>query len=297
MNEKYSYIDIRQSDQWFHFWECTGWKRVVFDTNLSARVLKTVFGTSVIIEKPGEINDGTLSKIEKFAEDNKALYLQIKPGLSQRDDCLEKHGYDFVKNPVGVTKTGIIDLKNPLDVLNKKVSTRVRHLIKTSRNKTKITITGEYSDEKIDEFYGAYKKSGLSKSFFTLSKNTFRCFMDAFKNKSYLCIAKNENDEYLGGCVLAYEGKTAWYMYSAMNEKGRELDLGYSMLWEVIVFLKDKGFEFLDLEGLYDERYPKTYEHHQGYSSFKEHFHPDIVYFPKIRVKYFNKLYRIIDRV
>jgi lipid II:glycine glycyltransferase (peptidoglycan interpeptide bridge formation enzyme) len=112
-----------------------------------------------------------------------------------------------------------------------------------------------------------------------------------------LCIVKNKDKKYLGGCVFACEGKTAWYMFAAMNEKGRELNIGYALLWEGIVFLKNKGFEFLDLEGLCDERYPKTYKHHQGYSSFKEHFYPDIVYFPKIRVKYFSKLYKIIDRV
>lgn len=297
MNKKYSYIDIRQSDQWFCFWECMGWKRVVFDTNLSARILKTILGSFIVIEKTKDIDDKMLSKIEKFAKDNKAICLQIKPGISQRCDSLEKNKYDFVKRPVGVTKTGIIDLNSPLDVIYKNVSKSGRNLIKIFQNKTRISITSEYSDDKIDEFYDTYRQIGLSKKFITYPKNIFRCFMESFKDKSYLCTVKNANNEYLGGCVFVFEGKTAWYMFAAMNEEGRKLAVGYTMLWKGICFLKNKGFEFLDLEGLSDERYPKAYKHHQGYSSFKEHFHPNIVYYPKFRVKYYSQLYKIIELI
>jgi lipid II:glycine glycyltransferase (peptidoglycan interpeptide bridge formation enzyme) len=295
MNEKYTYTDIRQSDQWFRFWECIGWKRVTFDTNLSARVLKTVFGSSIIIENPRDINENILNKIEEYAKSNKAAFLQIKPGLLQSCDALEKKTYEFVRCPASVTKTGIIDLREPLDVLYAKVSTRVRHLIKTSQEKTRITIIGDYSNEDVDEFYGTYRQNGLTKRFFTHPRTTFHHFMEAFKNNCYLCSVKNMANDYLGGCVFACEGKTAWYMYAAINEKGRELAISYAMLWEGIAFLKSKGFEFLDLEGLYDERYPKTYKRHQGYSSFKEHFYPDIVYYQKIRINYFSKLFKLID--
>lgn len=295
MNEKYSYVDIRQSEQWFRFWKLVGWERVVFDTNLSARILKTFLGSSIIIEKPKDINDEMLCKIEKFAKDNKAVYLLIKPGLSQKSDSMEKANYDVIKNPTGVTKTGIIDLRNPIDFLFRNISKSERRLIEDSKNKIKVTITNEYSKEELDEFYNEYKQKGLFNRFPTYSKNTFRCFMESFKNNSYLCIVKNSNDEYLGGCVFVYEEKTAWYMFAAVNQKGRKLSIGYAILWEGIVFLKNKGFEFLDLEGLYDERYPEIYKSHQGYSSFKEHFHPDIVYYPKVRAKYFSKLFKVLD--
>jgi len=295
VNKKYSYIDICQSDQWFRFFGYMGWERVVFDTNLSARILKTILGSFIVIEKSKNINDKMLGKIEKFAKDNKAIYLQIKPGISQKCDSLEKNKYDFVKKPVGITKTGIIDLNFPLDVIYKNVSKSERNLIKVFQNKTRINITSEYSNDEIDEFYDTYRQIGLSKKFITYPKKMFYCFMKSFKNNSYLCTVKNANNEYLGGCIFVFEGKTAWYMFAAMNKKGRKLAAGYIMLWKGIDFLKNKGFEFLDLEGLYDERYPKAYKYHRGYSSFKERFHPNIVYYPKIRVKYYSQLYKTIE--
>jgi len=59
----------------------------------------------------------------------------------------------YVKNPAGVTKTGIIDLKISSDVLYKKFSKGVRQLIKTSKHETKVNITSEYSKKEMEETY------------------------------------------------------------------------------------------------------------------------------------------------
>lgn len=297
MAEKYTYKDIRQSDSWFKFWEHLGWKRILFNPNISARVLNNIFGSSIVVEKPRNISQENLIEIESFAKANKTVYLQIKPGLSQTDDLFEKNNYEYITKPNGVTKTGIINLQSPLDNLFKNFSYRVRHLIKTSSAKTKINIKNNPTASEIEEFYQVYRQGGLSKKFFTYSESAFRAFRESFKNNCFLCSVKSVDNKYLGGCVFVFEGKTVWYIFSALNENGRKLDAGYAMLWQGMGLLKNKGFEFLDLDGLYDERYPDSFSGHQGYTEFKLHFRPEIVYFPKIRVKYFNKIYRLLDKI
>lgn len=297
MDQKYLYTDIRQSDGWFEFWKNVSWERIVFEKGVSARILKSVLGASIIVEKPQNINEETLLKIENFAKENKALILQIKPNLYQETDIFDKHKYDFVKDPVGTTKTGIIDLKTPLEDLYKKLPKTDRHILNNFKNEISVSIGNNYSNEEIDLFYKVYRQNGLSKKFAVHTKINFINFLNAFKNNSYLCTVRKSNNEYLGGCVFVCEGKTAWYMFSGMNNNGRKYGTGYFAIWNSIVYLKNKGYEFIDLEGLYDERYPKTYKNHQGYSQFKNRFQPDVVYYPKFRIKYFNGVYKLIDRV
>ena len=109
------------------------------------RNLETLFDlcqeSDVSVLVKGVHGIGKSQRAEAYAKNNHALYIHIKPGLSQNADSLDKGGYDFIKKPYGVTKTGIIDLKAPLGFLYERLSKEVRHLITHAESTTNITIT------------------------------------------------------------------------------------------------------------------------------------------------------------
>ncbi len=84
----------------------------------------------------------------------------------------------------------------------------------------------------------------------------------------------------VSGCLLVWDGDTAHYMYAANTAKGRELGAAYLTLWEAIKFCQKKGLKYLDLEGIYDERYPSQTKHWQGFTKFKMGWGGKVVEYP-----------------
>jgi len=58
-------------------------------------------------------------------------------------------------------------------------------------------------------------------------------------------------------------------MYAANTKRGRGMGAAYFTLWEAIKFCQKKKLKFLDLEGIYDERYPSQTKNWQGFTKFK----------------------------
>lgn len=73
----------------------------------------------------------------------------------------------------------------------------------------------------------------------------------------------------VAGCLLIWGGDTAHYMYAANTAGGRKLSAAYLTLWEAIKFCQKKGLNYLDLEGIYDERYSSQTKNWQGFTKFK----------------------------
>ena len=57
------------------------------------------------------------------------------------------------------------------------------------------------------------------------------------------------------------------------------------------------GYKYLDLDGLYDDRFPKRLKDYGGFSHFKERFNPIIVEFPVPYVKYLSPVMRAIKKL
>ncbi|MCL4390341.1 MAG: peptidoglycan bridge formation glycyltransferase FemA/FemB family protein [Patescibacteria group bacterium] len=84
----------------------------------------------------------------------------------------------------------------------------------------------------------------------------------------------------IAGCLLIWHGDTAHYMYAANTAAGRKLGAAYLTLWEAIKFCQKKRLKYLDLEGIYDDRYSSQTKRWQGFTKFKLGWGGKIVEYP-----------------
>ncbi len=75
-------------------------------------------------------------------------------------------------------------------------------------------------------------------------------------------------------------------MYAALTKEGRKIGAAYLTLWEAIKFCQKRGLKYLDLEGIYDERYPGSTKNWKGFTAFKLQWGGKIVEYPGSYSKY-----------
>ncbi len=90
--------------------------------------------------------------------------------------------------------------------------------------------------------------------------------------------------------------KTVWYFHGGTSNEARKNKTGYALVWHSILYLKEQGFEVLDLEGVDDSRFSTT-NAWGGFSHFKEKFGGDTVQFPYPHIKYYNKLLKLATKI
>lgn len=91
----------------------------------------------------------------------------------------------------------------------------------------------------------------------------------------------------VSGCLLVWNGNTGHYMYAALTKEGRKTGAAYLTLWGAIKFCQKKKLKYLDLEGIYDDRYPGSTKNWQGFTAFKLQWGGKIVEYPGSFSKYF----------
>lgn len=98
----------------------------------------------------------------------------------------------------------------------------------------------------------------------------------------------------IAACLLIWEKNTAHYMYAALNQEGRKLWAAYFLMWEAIKFCQNKKMKFLDLEGIYDERYAKLTKNWKGFTKFKMGWGGKVVEYEGAFTKYFNPVAKVL---
>ena len=86
-------------------------------------------------------------------------------------------------------------------------------------------------------------------------------------------------------------------MFGGTTELGRHNKTGYELLWQSILYFKKLGYAWLDLEGVYDPRFPKYLNAWGGFSHFKEKFGGVVVEFPMPYIKYLSPVLKLIAKL
>lgn len=157
-----------------------------------------------------------------------------------------------------------IDLTLPEETLRKNLQQKWRNCLAKSEKQNFLVQIHE-SIQSFQEFikgYENYKKLkkfiGPTSEFLSVEVKT------GLKTKSHLLVwAVNENQQ-IAGILIALHGKTASYRVGWNSLKGRELNAHYSMLWQLIIFLKSKGFQKFDLGGILPNEEPELTHFKRG---------------------------------
>lgn len=246
--------DIRQSKNYARYMKSIGW--IVEN----GAFIKKLWFTSVV-------------KVQRFSKINLEFLKKYHPFLIKLEPLKEIKIPGFKKDnwPLLPTKTLVLDLKK----INLPKDTRYE-IRRAEKNRLK---TCESMD--INTFYKMLQETmKIGRWSVPIQKEVTALYHAFAPNNSAILMTP------VSGCLLIWDGDTAHYMYAANTVRGRELGAAYLTLWEAIKFCQRKKLKYLDLEGIYDERYKGSTKNWQGFTKFKMGWGGKIVEYPGSWTKY-----------
>ena len=281
--------DIRQSEKWFEFLKLYGWKKAQVKDDYKLAYLTTLFGTLAKLQRPAVLKPEDLQLIEEAAKSNKALFIKIEPRLNQELEIFNE-GYKVSKGFMAPPSTLYIDLRRKENDIWESFSHSAKYSInRASREGYFVEKFENPSKEKLNDFFKIIKETQNRKRFSTISFDKLVKQTEIFAEECFLFFVYDKNKNLMGGKYFLGYKNNVWYMYGATSNIGRKNKAGYKLVWESFLSLKRHDFNFLDFEGVDDDRFSYTSQW-GGFSHFKEKFGGIRVEYPLPRIKYFSKV-------
>ena len=152
-------------------------------------------------------------------------------------------------------ETGLICLKNDIDVIKKNMKSRWRNSLKNGL-KSDIDVNFTINKEEIFEIFNAYEEEKKIKRYkgisYTLLKNWFKNSISGDCKLLGLKASKNYDGKRLelGSIIICIHQSTATYLLAVTKTIKREKFISNILLWEAIVYAKNNGCTFFDLGGI-----------------------------------------------
>jgi len=292
---KTNQIDLRQSQEWAVSLEMYGWKSVRTLDGVNIEIIANPIGSFAKVQKPHNLSLAELEEIERLAKEYKALLVIIEPGAGQDLEVLSQAG--FVRSTYFLTpvKTLVLNLTQPENDLWAGLSYSAKYSInRAKREDAHVEFYTHPTEDKLKAFFAIYKETGQAKNYATKSWEDLQRRTQVFGDQSHLALVYDKENNLAGGKFYLGHGKNVWYIYGGTAKAARKNKAGYLLLWESLLQLKNLGYEKLDLDGIYDSRFPGFLTAWGGFSHFKEKFGGEAVTFPVARVKYFNPLLKLL---
>jgi lipid II:glycine glycyltransferase (peptidoglycan interpeptide bridge formation enzyme) len=196
----------------------------------------------------------------------------------------------FPVEPFAHSKTSLIDLspseKNILLSFSQKTRYNITHTLKQNELKIVTTPLAELSPEQLESFYSLNTLWSHQKHVVGYSNSHFQAVFTAFAGHGDLHL------RYLGGglvgaLLILYHDRVATYYAALASAVGYQHFAPTLLTWIAIQTAKTRGCNTFDFGGIYDERYPKLYKGWQGFTKFKEGFHPTPLSYPPTKLQLF----------
>ncbi len=180
----------------------------------------------------------------------------------------------------------------------------------------------------IEIFYNLWAKNAQDKGFWVPFKKEMMALWDAFKEDAHLIFITHDrsvktvipnqigdpeycldslfqgNDKEIcktcavvAGALVLTHGKIAYYMHAFSTPEGRSLNAPYLLVWEAMLLAKKLKCQILDLEGIWDERFPKRNKKWQGFTHFKKGFGGREVEYPGSFTKYYSPFWKLFFKL
>ncbi len=289
---------IRQSKAWESYLKFLGWDMVTAKSGIKIAIMKTIFGTVSKVQRPKVFNAEELDEIEKICGERKCMFVKVEPGFGQDETILIDRGYRVSKFPLSPPSTMFIDLRKSEQELWREVSKSGKYSTKRAeREGCKADFIEGPSKKEIEEAYKLVKETSRRGKFYVQPVKDLLKKREIFGKNCFLGRVFDKNGE-LAGVKLFYGNKnTVTYMYGGTSELGRKGKSGYELMWQSIIHFKELGFQFLDLEGVDDDRFPLFTRTWGGFSYFKEKFGGTILRMPPPYIKYNSPILKFLSKI
>lgn len=198
----------------------------------------------------------------------------------------------IIASPFIPTKTILIDLKAPEDVIFQRFSEAKRRAVRRAvKNNVVIKESQNIRDlmaikNKSGGFFGFIVTWGIDKLWPIFAPKNAAILL-ASRTENLLKVSPwhlqgetLRNSEILGGILLLFWKKTAYYWIAGATKKGKKTFAPTLLIWEALKLSKQRGYTNFDFVGVWDERLPHFGHTWKGFSKFKEGFGGKEVYYP-----------------
>jgi len=288
---------LRQSDHWSEYLKHLGWNIAETNSGIKVAVRKTAFGNVSKIQRPKNITQKDIDEIESICAQRKCVFIKIEPGTNQDEAILRDRGYQKSKFPLSPPSTIYIDLTKNEQQLWKELSKSCKYSIRRARREGNTVETIHNPGEKeLKEFYMIAKDTSKKKKFYIEPYENLLKQKEVFGDSSYLVKVYDE-EKVLNGAKFYLGYKNAiTFLLGGTSEEGRRGKGGYVLLWQSILYFKEAGYEFLDLEGVDDDRFPLHTREWGGFSHFKEKFGGTLVRLPPPYIRYEGTVLKFLSK-
>jgi lipid II:glycine glycyltransferase (peptidoglycan interpeptide bridge formation enzyme) len=245
----------------------------------------------VKIQRTTPLNEEHIKEIEETCLSKRAMFIKIEPGYGQDIGILENMGYKTSLFPMVPATTIFIDLTLSEGELWNNVSKSGKYSIKRAeREGAKVEVYTNPGDKEFDIYYAILKETGTLKKFYVPPIKQLKKMRKSFGDKGHLAIVYEKDGSPAGAKYFIGSEDNALYVNGGTSGQGRNTKAGYALLWKSILFLKNAGYNLLDLEGKDDPRFPSFTKNWEGFSYFKEKFGGEEIEFPYPHVKYYSPI-------
>ena len=250
--------DIRQTHQYSKYLTTTGW--IIEEKDNTYYFIKrfSILGSVIKLQRPKNID---ISYLETLSKKYKAFHIIIEPLNEKQVKELISGGYKLSKNPYLPSKTLLLDITRPQEVIFNNFKNDSRGYI--TKNAT--LQFKHHSERSMSEFRQAWKMTVGLKRHVPSLKN-LKSLNKTFGKNSLFITTKNMD----AGAIFLIGEKTGYYWQAFTSKDGRKSKSQYNIVYEGMIWSKKMDAISFDFEGVYDERFPNR--SWLGFTHFKKSF-------------------------
>lgn len=249
---------ILQSGAWGELKSRFGWQPVrIINDNIGAQILfrRLPAGMSIGYIAKGPVGgplDALLPEIDELSRQFHAIFLKVEPDRWQTssDELIGKLNMNWVTaKPIQPQRTVMVSLEGSEDEILACMKQKTRYNIRLAAKKG-VIVTPEVD---LDRFHAMLKITGARDHFAVHSSEYYKTAYTLF-HPSGSCEVFTASFEGtpLASLMVFARGNTAWYMYGASTDEGRNLMPTYLLQWQAMLWAKAKGCTQYDLWGIPD---------------------------------------------
>lgn len=290
-------MELQQSRLYAIYIAKLGWQVVSVDS-IQIFIKQIPFlGGLAKIQRPWKLP--SVTKLVKLLKDHRIKTLAVEPVQTQDQEIysewlkkLQPH-FKINRNPFIPSKTILVDLKVTEEEIFKRFSEAKRRAVRRAlKNNLLIKESANIKDliqikNRSSGLFGFITTYGIDKMWQIFAPK-HAAILIAHQRKEFLkaspCVSQGEalcnSNTIVGGVLLIFWQKTAYYWVAGATKKGKKLFAPTLLVWEALKLAKKRGCTSFDFVGVWDERLPAYSRDWKGFTKFKEGFGGLSVYYP-----------------
>jgi hypothetical protein len=275
-------MELQQTPEYLSYLSRLGWK--VEHIGAVSYVWRHIplAGAIAKIQRPDRLPDSRI--LIKQLQSHNIRTIALEPSeivkqdnLSEYAGILKKIGFRLNQSAFLTTKTIIVDLKPDIHSIFSRFSEAKRRAVRKAIKNNVFAVETANIREVIQiknisaGLLGFITTYGIKELWETLPKN---------RTTGVLAYEKRNIDSPIGGILLVFHGKTAYYWIAGSTKHGKKLFTPTLLVYEAMCIAKNHGAEEFDFLGVWDERLPTQNHEWEGFTKFKEGFGGTEKYYP-----------------